>query len=90
MTNLPRGGREYFRWEFTGLPTDHGTVEALIGGSWHPLTMDGSTGGLLLAGPDADPSGAVVVTDDVRVQIRVTDNPEIIVRSGGRITLSDN
>ena len=86
MTYLPRDGREYFHWTFTGLP-EGAVVEAQIGGEWRTLTMDGQSGHLLLAGPDADPAGAVQVFVDEVVMMRVTDNPEIIVRSGGTIQL---
>jgi hypothetical protein len=87
MTYLPRNGREYFHWTFTGLP-DGAVVEASIGGQWHPLTVNGATGQLLLAGPDADPSGAVPVLVDEYVVMRVTDNPEIVIRDGGWINLA--
>jgi len=90
MTNLPRTGREYFHWTFSGLPDDHGAVEVLISGSWRALEMTGQTGKLLLAGPDVtDPQDAVVVATDQAVSVRVTDSPEIVVRGGGWIRLSD-
>lgn len=88
MTNLPRNGVEYFSWALTGLPDDHGPVEVNIDGAWHALTVAGSIGKLLLAGPDADPTGAVVVPTDQQVQVRVTDTPEVIIRGGGRIHLT--
>lgn len=87
MTNLPRDGREYFTWEFTGLPEDHGAVEASIGDEWHALDVDGQIGKLLVAGPDAEAGDAIVISKDTYVQVRVTDNPEIVVRSGGWIRL---
>ncbi|MDN4616392.1 hypothetical protein P5G50_18245 [Leifsonia sp. F6_8S_P_1B] len=87
MTNLPRAGREYFHWTFNGLPDDHGPVEAFISGQWRPLTMDGAGGRILLAGPDADSAGAVVVSANQQVQLRVTDTPEVIIRDGGSIRL---
>lgn len=86
MTYLPRTGREYFHWTFTGLPTG-AQVEASIDGVWHPLEMDGSDGRLLLAGPDAEQGDAVKVPTNQVIPLRVTDNPEIIVRSGGSVTL---
>lgn len=87
MTDLPRAGREYFHWTFTGLPGG-AVVEASIGGSWHPLTIDGTSGRILLAGPDADATDAVQVLVDEFVTMRVTDNPEIVIRDGGWITLA--
>lgn len=88
MTNLPRAGKEFFSWTFTGLP-DGTTAEVNIGGDWHALTMVGQVGKILLAGPDAaDASGAVVVAADQQVQVRVTDTPEVIIRGGGRIALT--
>lgn len=88
MTNLPRDGREYFTWTFTGLPEDHGAVEVNIGGEWHALDIVGQNGRLLLAGPDAESGDAVVITKDAYVEVRVTDNPEIVVRGGGWIRLT--
>ena len=88
MTYLTRDGREYFHWTFTGLPDDHGAVEVQIGGQWCALTMDGSVGRLLVAGPDADPTGAIVVSTDTDVKVRVTDSPEVVVRGGGWIRLT--
>lgn len=87
MTYLPRNGREYFHWTFIGLPTG-AIVEASIGGAWHALTLDGNAGRLLLAGPDADATGAVQVLVDEFVVMRVTDSPEIVVRDGGWINLT--
>lgn len=86
MTYLPRGGREFFHWTFTGLP-DGAVVEVSIGGQWHQLEMDGSEGRLLLAGPDADLGDAVRVLADEALVMRVTDSPEIVVRSGGSVQI---
>lgn len=88
MTNLPRNGREYFTWTFTGLPDDHGPVEVNIGDEWHALDVDGQTGKLLVYGPDAEAGDGVVVTKNTYVQVRFTDNPEIVLRGGGWIRLT--
>ncbi|UAJ78296.1 hypothetical protein IT072_02290 [Leifsonia sp. ZF2019] len=85
---LDRGGREFIKWTFTGLPGDHGAVEVKLGDEWHALDVTGNVGSILLAGPDADPTGAVVVTTDTDVKVRVTDSPEIVVRGGGWIRLT--
>lgn len=87
MTYLPRDGREYFHWTFTGLP-DGAVGEVFLNGAWRSLEMDGNKGSILLAGPDANPFGAIVLTDDVAVQVRVSDGLEDIVRGGGWIRLS--
>ena len=86
MTYLPRDGREFFHWSFTGLPSG-ATVEVRIGGQWYPLEMDGGEGRLLLAGPDADLGDGVRVVADEALVMRVTDSPEIVVRSGGSVQI---
>jgi hypothetical protein len=88
MTNLPRDGREYFTWEFTGLPEDASAVEVSIGDEWHALDVEGQIGKLLVAGPEAEAGDAVVVAKDTYVQVCVNDNPEIVVRGGGWIKLT--
>lgn len=88
MTYLPREGREYFSWAFTGLPDDAGLCEVKIGDAWHPLEMTGSVGRILLAGPDADAAGAIQVLADQTVEVRVTDSPEVVIRGGGTIRIT--
>ena len=87
---LPRNGREYAKWDVEGVPVG-GTLEARFNGagSWHTLELvDGTTHRLLVAGPDADPGTAVVLSADRNdVEIRLTDFPEIVVRNGGDIRL---
>ena len=86
---LPPAGREYARWTLTG--ADGATaLEATIDGgtTWHPLTVDGDTVTLLVAGPAAEdnPAETVVLTAGRNhVQVRATDNPEVIIRTGGVI-----
>ncbi len=87
---LPSNGREYATWTATGVPGG-GVLEAQFNGTgdWHTLEED--TPGeyrLLVAGPDADPGTAVVLTAGRNtIEIRLTDNPEIVVRSGGDIVV---
>lgn len=57
--------------------------------TWTPATADGDVWQVLLAGPDADPDGALVVPSGGAVLwIRVTDAPEVDVARVERITVS--
>ena len=55
--------------------------------TWATATFDGTTATVLLAGPDADPSGAVVVPGDRDLWIRVADSPEVDAERVERITV---
>lgn len=90
--DLPATGREYARFRFTDLPSDATAVEVRFPPSnvWHELTLVNEGGydyGLILVcGPQADPTGAVVLQPGrVSPVVRVTDNPEILVRVPGTI-----
>lgn len=83
---LPVDGREYAHFTFDGLPDDV-TPAAEIEGTWHDLTLIGDVWSLLVYGPDAPAGDGVEVTADTSVRVRVTDNPEIIIRGAGRINL---
>lgn len=86
---LPRNGREYAEWTVEGVPVG-GVLEARFNGTgdWHVLSEANGAHRLLVAGPDADPGTAVVLTADRNdVEIRLTDLPEIVVRGGGQIRL---
>jgi hypothetical protein len=54
---------------------------------WTPAEPAGDGYRVLLAGPDADPAGAVVITDAVALWARVTDTPEVDVVKLDRITV---
>lgn len=85
---LPHDGREYARFTFTGLPAD-AAVEAKFGdGEWAALEGTGDTRQILICGPDADIGEAVVVPATCVVTVRVTDNPEIVIRQGGTVAIT--
>lgn len=87
--NLPRDGREYVSWPIAGQPDD-ATFEITFdhGETWLPMETTETGARILVAGPDADAGSATVLpAGRNRPEIRLTDNPEIIVRSGGVIVV---
>lgn len=54
----------------------HGKPTAATG--WTPTAYTDGTATVLLAGPDADPTGAVPVQRKADLWIRVTDTPEVV------------
>lgn len=56
--------------------------------AWQAAFMVNGRGRVLIAGPDADPTDALVVPEDgADVWIRVTDNPEVLSVKVGRISV---
>ena len=87
---LRPGGVEYVHWTATGLPVDPpiGSIEASIDGgtTWHAATLDGTTVSLLVASPTAvgpDSSAVVATLGGREMLVRLTDTPEVVIRSGG-------
>jgi hypothetical protein len=66
------------------LPTDDSPSAAT---TWTTVTATAGTYRVLLAGPDADPSGGLTVPDDRMLWARVTDTPEIDAAPIERVTL---
>jgi len=94
MADLPRAGREFFHWPISGLPADAGALELFIAGGWHPVTIatDQASFSLLLQGPLAptdEPTAVVVPIDQSDMRVRLTDSPEIVIRTAGYIRLTD-
>ena len=56
---------------------------------WFPSAYNATNGSftVLLAGPDADSTGAIVVTGSADIWMRVSDNPEVDAQKLERITL---
>lgn len=87
---LPREGREYITWATTGLPAGAAVqVRFLPDTTWYPT--EPVTGGVraLVAGPAAtgNPSGTIALTATGRhiPDLRVVDNPEVVIRAGGPV-----
>lgn len=87
---IPAAGREYLTWDLTGLPA--GVTSGLDvtfddGATWHPAEIVDGDARLLVAGPDAtgNPPGTVALTTTgrLRPQMRLVDNPEIVIRGAG-------
>lgn len=82
--------REYYTLLIDTVP-EISTWEASFdgGATWVPGEHQGlKTMRWLLAGADADPTGATVISAKVMPMIRVADNPEIVVRSAPTIFYS--
>jgi hypothetical protein len=90
---LARSGREYFTLTFTPALPDGVTVEARINyrnteGDWHPVDLVDGEHKILLRGPlVTDTTSGHPITDSGTLETRITDNPEIIIRNGARISL---
>jgi hypothetical protein len=88
--NLPRNGREYAHADIAGLAEDVTLQASLDGTTWAPVTRDGDTVRLLVAGPDAtgNPPGTLVLPlGRSMLTVRAEDNPEVVVRSWGPFTV---
>lgn len=92
---LRNGGVEYIHWTVTGLPVDPPAtaIEASLdnGTTWHAAAVDGTDVALLVAHPAAvapDPLAVVAAAGGSReLLLRVTDTPEVIIRSGGFLAI---
>lgn len=84
---LPRDGTEYAHFTFSSLPSGIEQLEAQIGGAWYPLDLSAPTPRLLLRGPDAPSSSAVLVSADGPIRVRLVDSSETIVRGAGYVAL---
>lgn len=88
--NLDRLAREYYRVAVTTDPVSTSTDWAATfdgGATWvDAVDVDGDSA-WLVAGPDADPDDAVVITASMTPRLRMVDNPEIVVRRAPSIYL---
>ncbi|MGW8565634.1 hypothetical protein [Isoptericola sp. NPDC055881] len=82
---IDRRGREVIHWDLTEPPA--GTLEVTLdGNTWHTLTRDGDTASLLVAGPDAEGTGGVVLKMGRSFALmRAAADPEVLVREAGVI-----
>lgn len=80
---LPRNGREYLRITLADTPDDVTVHVSFDGTNWHPTTLVDGVRRVLVCGPDYPPplDGAVVVADKARPQVRITDTPEVVIRT---------
>lgn len=93
--NLPRDGREYVNWPITGEPDD-ASFEIrfrLQDGAnlteWLAMESTPTGARILLAGPGA-PAGDGLTLPQGRISalIRLQDEPETVLRSGGTIDVA--
>ncbi len=90
---LAPAGREYAHWDVTGAAVDLALeVSFDVGATWRPLTRTGDDATALVAGPSAtdNPVGTVVLTlGSNAARIRAADNPEVVIRAAGIITVRE-
>jgi len=89
---IDRGGQEYVRYPITGAPVSPGPVEITFDDevTWMPMlwSSDFKTASVLVSGPNvAVPSGVVLALGVHRAKLRLTDTPEIVIRSAGSVTI---
>lgn len=86
---LSRHGREYLRVTLTTSPPIAAWEASFDQGvTWVAGEADGSAFRWLLAGPDATPGAAKVLPlGNHSVTYRGTDNPEVIVRAQGSVSV---
>lgn len=87
---LPKNGREIYNATIVTEPAVTGWEASFDRGTtWHTPTMDAEVMTWLLNGPDftADPTASITVAASVTPLFRVVDTPEVIVRTGERVTL---
>lgn len=90
---LRPGSVEYVHWQATGLPADPpvGSVQISIDDAvtWHTATVTASVVSLLVSHPDtvgADSSAVAALDGSHEMLVRLTDTPEVVIRSGGWLT----
>jgi hypothetical protein len=87
---LPRDGIEYAHLTLSAAPPEGASVELEVQGTWH-ATLPGdrpTERKLLLRGPAAPvDASAVTVTASSAVRVRVSTNPERIIRATDGILL---
>lgn len=85
---LNRHAREYYAITITTEPDVDGWEASFDGGeTWVEADTSGDGFRWLVAGPDADPGTAAVVSRDIAPLVRVIDTPEIVVRNAPPIEL---
>jgi hypothetical protein len=100
--DLPRIGKKYVHIPATATLADGSPAtltgmdvaflepeEKPVGATvWEAADYADGEGVILVAGPDADPTGALqVLSKEVDVWIRITDSPEVDAKKVGRITI---
>lgn len=83
---LHRASTEYVHVDIDGAPFDAAPLEMSFdnGGSWYPTQWNSemTTISILIAGPDSSALGDVVLPAGRHpVMVRLTDTPEVVVRS---------
>ena len=83
---LKKLAREFYNLSIATVPAVTGWEASFDGGAtWVAGETIGDTVRWLVAGAAADPGTATVLTTSVQPLLRVTDNPEIVVRDAPTI-----
>lgn len=87
--DLQKNSLEYAHIVFSVAPPQDAVVEASVDLlNWTPLSFDtDGTGKVLLRGPLSAASVGLLVKGTSQLYIRVTEDPEIIVRSAGMVSI---
>jgi hypothetical protein len=86
--NLHPRAREYYALEIvTDPPVPSWDASFDDGVTWVAGTTTDGVTRWLVAGPDANPTGATVLAKSVKPLVRATSNPEIVVRHSDAVYL---
>ena len=84
---IDRRGQEYATFAVTGAPSGAATLEVSFdGGPWSPMVWaaDKTSASVLVSGPDVPTPAGVVLRAGRNVPVvRLTDTPEVVIRSTG-------
>lgn len=87
--DLQKNSLEYAHIVFSLPPATDAVTEASIDlTSWSPVVFDASgVGKVLLRGPSCSSASGILVSSSSQLWIRVTEDPEVIVRSAGIVNI---
>lgn len=87
--DLQKNSLEYAHLVFSVAPPQGSAVDASVDlVTWSTVTFDNDgTGKVLLRGPQSTASTGILVPKSSQLWIRVTESPEVIIRSAGIVNL---
>ena len=84
---LARAAQEYARFPVDGAPSDAAPLEVSFdGGPWNEMRWEpgNTSASVLVSGPDVpNPDGVVLKAGRNVPAVRLTDTPEVVIRSTG-------
>ena len=86
--DLQNNSQEYAYIDFSVAPAEGATVDASVDlVNWTTVTFQNDEGLVLLTGPNCSASEGILVQNSGPLWIRVTNSPEIVIRSAGNVNL---